>query len=184
MKVYVDSGVFIDFLIGRGHTGPYLRSADRRGRAPARLKGDAEACLSAISERHFGLTSSLTCYEVEEALYRELRRLAAGVPNANRFLIPAARAVTTQTLITIELFRIAMVDLTSTVVIAQCGNLELQRRGIRAADALHITTALAEGAQVFVTTDADLITLDHVFEHASGERLRCVDTDQAISLLA
>jgi predicted nucleic acid-binding protein len=130
------------------------------------------------------MTSSLTCYEVEEAMYRELvRRSDAGISNADRFIIPAARAVITQTLVTMELFDIRLVDLTSTVVASQCGNLELQRRGIRAADALHVTTALAEGAQLFITTDAALIALDNVFE-TSTAWLRCVDTDQAIALLA
>jgi len=79
---------------------------------------------------------------VEEALYRALRGSPTGAANASRFIIPAARAVITQTLMTIDLFNIVLVDLTSAVVTAQCGNLELQRRGIRAADALHITTAL------------------------------------------
>lgn len=184
MKIYIDSGVFIDYLIGRGHTGSYLRTTERRGRVPERLLLDAEECLSRIQERHYGITSALTCYEVEEALYRELRRSAVGVANADRFIIPAARAVTTQALVTIDLFRIAMIDLSSTVVTAQCSNIELQKRGIRAADALHVTTALAEGAEIFVTTDADLIGLDRVLTGATGVALRCVDTDAALSLLA
>lgn len=184
MKVYLDSGVFIDYLIGRGHAGSYLRSTERRGRAPARLLSDAEACLAAILDRHEGITSSLTCYEVEEALYGELRRSAAGIPNADRFIIPAARAVITQTLVTVDLFRVALVDLTAAIVSAQCGNLELQKRGIRAADALHFTTALAAGAGTLITTDSDLLALDSVFESVGGRRLRCVDTDQAINLLA
>jgi predicted nucleic acid-binding protein len=85
---------------------------------------------------------------------------------------------------TMDLFGITLIDLTSAVVTAQCSNLELQRRGIRAADALHVTTALAEHAQILITTDTDLMKLDDVFEGASGERLRCVDTDQALLLLA
>jgi len=183
VKAYLDSGVFIDYLIGRGHTSSYLRATDRRGRPPARLLTDAEACLTAILERHSGITSCLTCYEVEEALYRELRRSVAGVPNADRFIIPAARAVSTQALVTIDLFKITLADLTSAIVTAQCGNLELQKRGIRAADALHVTTTIAECAHLLITTDANLIRLDGVLENATGERLRCVDTDQAISLL-
>ena len=118
MKVYLDSGVFIDYLIGRGHTSSFLRATERRGRAPERLLADAEACFSAIVHRHAGITSTLTCYEVEEAMYRELRRTTNEVPNVDRFIIPAARAVITQTLVTIELFKIALLDLTSAVVIA------------------------------------------------------------------
>jgi len=66
-------------------------------------------------------------------------------------------------LVTIELFKIALLDLTSAVVIAQCDNVELQRRGVRAADALHVTTAIAHGAQVFLTTDDTLLALDNAF---------------------
>lgn len=184
MKVYLDSGVFIDYLIGRGHTSSFLRATERRGRAPKRLLEDAEACFSAIVQRHEGMTSSLTCYEVEEAMYRELRRTTNEVPSVDRFIIPAARAVITQTLVTIELFKIVLLDLTLAVVVAQCDNVELQRRGIRAADALHITTALAHGAQVFITTDAALLALDNAFVNADDLRLRCVETDEALRLLA
>ena len=111
MNAYIDSGVFIDYLVGRGHAGPYLRAADRRGRTPAQLGQDAEACLTRLATGHVTLTSSLTCYEVEEALYRELKRSATGVAHGDRFIVPAARAVITQTLVTINLFVIRMVDL-------------------------------------------------------------------------
>jgi len=184
VKVYLDSGVFIDYLIGRGHTSSFLRATERRGRAPERLLEDAEACFAAVVQRHEGITSSLTCYEVEEAMYRELRRTTNDVPSVDRFIIPAARAVITQTLVTIELFKIVLLDLTSAVVIAQCDNVELQRRGIRAADALHITTALAQGAHVFVTTDNALLALDNAFTNVDGLSLRCADTDKALQLLA
>jgi len=184
VKVYLDSGVFIDYLIGRGHTSSFLRATERRGRPPERLLTDAEACFSAIVQRHAGLTSSLTCYEVEEAMYRELRRSTTQAASVDRYIIPAARAVIMQTLVTIELFKIALLDLTSAVVIAQCDNVELQRRGVRAADALHVTTALAHGAQVFVTTDGNLLALDNTFVNEDGVRVRCVDTDDALTLLA
>jgi len=184
VKVYLDSGVFIDYLIGRGHTSSFLRATERRGRPPERLLADAEACFSAIVQGHEGVTSSLTCYEVEEAMYRELRRSTTEVVSVDRFIIPAARAVIMQTLVTIELFKIALLDLTSAVVIAQCDNVELQRRGIRAADALHIATALAHDAHVFVTTDGNLLALDNAFANADGTRVRCVDTDEALSLLS
>lgn len=89
-----------------------------------------------------------------------------------------------QTLGIIDYFRIELVDLTRHIVTAQCGNFELQDRGIRAADSLHVTSAIAEGADLFITTDANLIRLDNVFENSVGALLRCVDTDQALALLA
>jgi hypothetical protein len=68
MRAYLDSGIFLDYLIGRGHAGAYLRTADRRGRLPAQLGEDAEACLTLLAAKHEAFTSSLTCYEVEEAM--------------------------------------------------------------------------------------------------------------------
>ena len=183
MNAYIDSGVFIDYLVGRGHAGPYLRSADRRGRTPVQLGQDAEACLTKLAAGHLTLTSALTCYEVEEALYRELKRSATGVAHGDRFIVPAARAVITQTLVTISLFGIRMVELTSAIVAAQCQNIELQMRGVRAADALHVTTAVVSGAEVMLSSDDDILKLDGVFTAASGTPLRCVDTDVALTLI-
>lgn len=180
MKVYLDSGVFIDYLVAPGHVGAALRATDRRGRTPERLREDAEACLVAILERHAGMTSSLMGYEVEEALYGALRDSGISHPRA----IPAARDVVIQALVTAQLFRIRLLDLTPAIVMAQCANVELQHRGVRAADALHVMTALAEGADLLVTTDSRLIKLDNVFAGAGGQRLRFVDTDKALALLA
>jgi len=181
VKAYLDSGVFIDFLVGRSHAGPFLRSSARRGREPSQLGKDAEACLERLSLGHVILTSSLTCYEVEEAFYRELKRSAI-VAQGDRFLIPAARALITQTLTIIDLFGIEVVDLTSAIVTAQCQNIELQKRGIRAADSLHVTTAVLAGADLLITADDDLLRLDRVFSTAGGV-LRCVDSDDALSLI-
>jgi predicted nucleic acid-binding protein len=185
VNAYLDSGVFIDYLVAEGHLGSNLRSTKRRGRDPERLRTDAEKCLTSIRNRHSGTTSTVTCWEVEEAMYAELVRQSPGASSsARRHFIPPARQFVIQTLFAIELFRIEIVDLTRRIVEAQCNNFELRRRGIRAADALHITTALAEGAEVLITTDANLIRLDNVFENLAGASLRCVDTDQALALLA
>lgn len=185
MKAYLDSGVFVDYLITEDHPGASLRATKRRGRTPERLRIDAEKCLTAIRHRHAGATSTVTCWELEEAMYGELvRRFPEAGFNTRSVFVPAARLLVAQTLLMIDSFRIELVDLTRRVVDAQCSNLELQQRGIRAADALHVTTALAEGAGVFITTDAALIRLDNVFENSIGAFLRCVDTDQALPLLA
>lgn len=185
MKVYLDSGVFIDYLVAEGHPGFSLRSTKRRGRDPERLRTDAEKCLLGIRQRHRAATSAVTCWEIEEAMYGGLvRQSPAPGSNGKRRLVPPARQFVTQALTTIDFYRIELVDLTRLVVDAQCSNLELQHRGIRAADALHITTALAEGAELLITTDAELIRLDNVFLNSAGAALRCVDTDHALALLA
>jgi len=185
VKAYLDSGVFIDYLVAEGHPGANLRSTKRRGRDRERLRTDAEKCLTAIGERHGGITSTVTCWEVEEAIYAELVRQSPGATSrARRRFISPARQFVMQTLTAVDFFRIEIVNLTRLIVDAQCSNVELRDRGIRAADALHVTTALAEGAELLITTDTDLIRLDSVFENSAGASLRCVDTDQALALLA
>lgn len=117
-------------------------------------------------------------------MYRQLRRFATELRSPDAIIIPAARAVIVQTLAIIELYKIELLDLTFSVVIAQCANVALQMRGIRAADALHVTTALAHGAEVLITRDSTLLALDRALVNANGIRLRCVDTDEALPLLA
>jgi predicted nucleic acid-binding protein len=118
-------------------------------------------------------------------MYGELvRRSPEATVADRRVFVPAARSLVTQTLGTVDSFKIKLSDLTRAVFVAQCSNLELQNRGIRAADSLHITTALAEGAELLITTDSNLIRLDNVFDNSAGATLRCVDTDHAVALLA
>ena len=137
MRVYLDTGVFIDYLSTRGSANALLRSSERRGRFPAEIGADAERLFEKVSRIHVGATSCLTYYEVEEALYRLLAQSAKGISRADTLLIPAARSITTQVQIVVELFNISVLDLTSGTVRLQLQQLDLQTRGIRAADALH-----------------------------------------------
>lgn len=177
MKVYIDTGVFLDHIIDPT-TPQDLRTVERRGRSPERLRADAGLCLLAIRERHAGITSTLTCYEVEEAVYRATRR-SKFAETTERLVIDAARGIAANALEVIDYFRIRVSDLSLAIVRTYLTDARLRDRGIRAADALHITTAMAEGAQVFITGDGRLMALDGVF---AG--LRCLDTDAALALLA
>jgi hypothetical protein len=94
VRLYFDTGVFIDYLNIRGNA--ILRVWDRRGRAPAEIADDAERLFELVGRSHIGGTSCLTYYEVEEALFKHLAQTAKGVSRADRFLIPTARSITTQ----------------------------------------------------------------------------------------
>ncbi len=116
MRVYFDTGVFIDYLSALGNMNAILRSSARRGRTPAAIAEDAQRLFERVGRVHLGATSCLTYYEVEEALYRLLAQSAKGAPRADTFLIPAARSITTQVQIVIELFNISVLDLTPATV--------------------------------------------------------------------
>ncbi|MBD2135833.1 hypothetical protein H6F47_26380 [Sphaerospermopsis sp. FACHB-1094] len=65
VSVYIDTGVFIDYLSPQAIAGSTLRTTQRRGRDPKKLFEDAEDVLKLVSAKHTGATSSLTYYEVE-----------------------------------------------------------------------------------------------------------------------
>jgi len=182
VRVYYDTGAFIDYLSTRGNT--ILRTAGRRGRVPSAIAADAEQLFERVRRVHLGATSCLTYYEVEEALYRLLAQSAKGVSHADSLLIPAARSITTQVQIVVDLFNISVLDLTLGTIRLQLQQLELQTRGVRAADALHAATALAFDADLIVSADDGLLHLDQVLVNLRGARVRCCDTDGALRLVA
>ncbi len=183
MRVYFDTGIFIDYLSTRGSANALLRSSERRGRSPADLAIDAERLFENVRKEHEGATSCLTYYEVEEALYRMLAQSAKGISRADTLLIPAARSITTQVQIVVELFNISVLDLTSATVRLQLCQLDLQTRGIRAADALHAATAIAFDADVLVSADDALLNLDGILVNTRGRKILCRDADSALEIL-
>lgn len=183
MRVYLDTGVFIDYLSTLGNTNAILRSSERLGRAPAEIAADAERLFEKVGSTHSVATSCLTYYEVEEALYRLLAQSAKGVSRADKLLIPLARSITTQVQIVVEIFNVSVLDLTSATVRLQLQQLDLQTRGIRAADALHAATAMEFDADLLVSTDDALLHLDGILVNARGRKILCRDTDLALHLL-
>lgn len=183
MRIYFDVGVFIDYLSIRGNTHAILRASERRGREPAQIASDAERLFEKASRSHIGATSCLTYYEVEEALYRMLAQSAKGVSRADTLLIPAARSITIQVQMVVELFNISVLDLTSGTIRLQLQQLALQTRGVRAADALHAASAIAFDADLLVSTDETVLQLDRILMNGQGRNILCRDTDLAVELL-
>lgn len=116
MKVYIDTGVFIDYLSSQAIAGSTLRPTDRRGRTPQKLLEDAENVLKMIASSHTGATSSLTYCEVEEALFKQFTSVATGMANASTIRVLADRSIVPQTATAIRFFGINVLDLTATTV--------------------------------------------------------------------
>jgi predicted nucleic acid-binding protein len=183
VKVYIDTGVFIDYLSKDAIAGATLRSGNRRGRSPQKLFEDAEKVLKIIAASYTGATSSLTYYEVEEALFKQLTSVATGMANASTIRVLAARSIVPQTVIAVRFFSINVLDLTATIVEEQLRNVELYIRGIRAADALHVASAINFDAEVFISVDEDVLKLDGIIKNKSGELIKFCDTDEALTIL-
>lgn len=183
MKVYIDTGVFIDYLSAQAIAGSSLRSTNRRGRTPQKLFEDAENVLKKVATSHTAATSSLTYYEVEEALFKQLTSVATGMANASTIRVLAARSIVPQTITAVRFFSINVLDLTSTTVEEQLSNVELYVRGIRAADALHVASAINFDAEVLISVDEDVLKLDGVITNKSGVPIKFCDTDIALTIL-
>jgi len=76
-----------------------------------------------------------------------------------------------------------VLDLTATTVEAQLSNVELYVRGIRAADALHVASAINFDAEVLISVDEDVLKLDGVIVNKSGVPIKFCDPDVALTIL-
>jgi len=180
LKIYLDTGIFIDYLTAPASHG--LRTAGRGTRSISQVALDAEKLLRMASQKHQAATSCLTYYEVEEALYKSLALSAKGVPHAQKLLVPAARSLMIQAQGVVQTFGIVALNVTPATIALQLQTTILSTEGIRAADALHIATALEYEAELLVTADEQILNLDNMLSVPSG-KLRCLDSDGALQLL-
>jgi hypothetical protein len=112
-----------------------------------------------------------------------LTRSTKGTSRADALLIPVARSITTQVQMVIDFFKISVLDLTAEIVHLQLRQLDLQTRGIRAADALHAATAIRFDADLIVSADEGLLNLDGTLLNSAVRKIACADTDHALQLL-
>jgi hypothetical protein len=183
VRVYLDTGIFIDYLSVRSGIGTVLRSSPRRGRSPSQLNADAETLLNSIGKKHEGATSVLTYYEAEEALYRELSASTKGISNAQAIIIPSARSLPLQVHTAARLFNISVLDMTAVTIKAQLSNFDLQTHGTRAADAIHIVTAMEFDSDIIVSGDSGILALDRILMNKRANAVICCDSDVALTLL-
>jgi len=183
MRVYVDTGTLIDYLAQAAPAASILGSAHRRGRSITKLFEDARDALTRIVTTHQGATSALTFYEVEEALYKQLVAITKGRPHANSVRVTAARPIVAQALITARLFGLQILEIEERTVESLAEHPILLANAVRAADGLHIISAIDFDADVVLATDAGLLALDQIFANQRGTPIRCCDTDIALTLL-
>jgi len=184
MVVYLDTGIFFDYLIYRSPAGATLRKTKRRGRTLNRLAQDATSCFHRLNTRHNPITSSvLTLFELEHSVFEELKSSSSGLSHKTPFLVASSRATITQGLTVADIYNIKLLDLTNHVVSKMLSEVSLQTKGIQAADSLHIVSAIMNNSEMIISTDKHILRLDNVFTNNAGQQIRCVDTDDALRLL-
>ncbi len=186
MKVYLDTGVFLDYLIYRGHAGLLLREKARRNRTIQQLSTDVTECLNKIQKSHEGFTSSLTLYEAEEALFSAILESSKSIiptPYKHRYIIMSSRIIIPQILTTIDSYDLELLNLSEDIIRRQAYDAELQKRGVRAGDSLHIVTAIISNADIIISTDEDLLCLNEIFTNQNGIPIKCLDTNDSKNCL-
>ena len=156
MRVYVETGILIDYLAQAPFAA--LRPAQRRGRSPRQLYNDAHAVLELISTSHEGAVSAFSFYEVEEALYALVSRAIKGVPNVQAIRLAATRPILIQALY-------------------------FASQGVRVADGLHLMMAAEYDADLLLSADRDILRLNGQILNQGGRLMRCDDTNAGLSLL-
>lgn len=183
MKVYLDTGVFVDYLTYHGFLGSFLRKKGRRNRTVQQLHQDVSDCLDKISKCPDGFTSCLAMYEAEEALFARLMKASRGLSHGKKFAITSSRTLNLQILTIKQVFKLRILDLTEKTFEEEQKQISLQIKGIRAGDSLHMTTAILNDADMIITTDKNLLALDKIFQNAKGTQMQCLDTNIAKRIL-
>ena len=98
-------------------------------------------------------------------------------------MIISSRSLSVQILAIKSYYNLRILDLSESVVIKQVQETQLQIRGIRAADSLHIATAILNNVDIVITTDRHLLGLNRVFQNQNGKYIQCLDTNVAKNLL-
>ena len=178
MRIYVDTGVFIDYLWNRSHLD-ILRTKGRNKRPREDLSRDSLECLDLIRQDHDGFTSIFSYYEIENTYYRRLIGNTRGISNRRDLIVMASRPVNFQLTAVLTRFELTILSLTNEIINQHQQNNILMQRGIRTGDSIHIATAIEGNIDLIISTDRDIKNLDNQISNKNGLLIRCLDTDIA-----
>jgi len=185
MTVYIDTGVFIDYLIYRSLSGKLPRKVQRRRRSMSRLAKDVDSCLSKIKRNNYqALTSTLTLFEIENVMFQNITHyFKKGIAYKDSHVVISARIAINQGIATANTYNIKFLDLNNAIVHQMISSIVLQLKSIQSADSLHIITAIQNNAEIFISTDKHMTDLDNTIQNTNGKLIRFVDTDEALNIL-
>jgi len=189
VRVYLDTGVFVDYLLYRcSIVNSYLRKRGRRNRTIQTLSNDVTVCLSKIgSNTHSAFTSAITFLEVEEIIFDRLKKArtqsSTPIPHYMMHLITEARTSLFQIDGVIATYGISIAEYNRDVIDGVKAAQQLMQQKIQSRDAIHIITAMKENADLIISTDNDILNLHNKIQNDNGNNIRCLDTDQAKRIL-
>ena len=182
--MYLDTGVFYDYLIYRSMMGGVVRTRGRRNRSINQLSQDVEDCLKSFRRNaHDVFTSSITFLEVEESIYERLRRTLPSVDDRHKYLIMSSRPNILQVITICNQYNIDIINFSIDLARKSVENCQLQSLGIRARDTIHLVSAIDVNADLVISTDRHLLNLNRQITNANGNPIQCLDTNDAKNIL-
>jgi len=186
MKVYLDTGVFVDYLVYRCLAAGSLRKKGRRNRNVQNLSDDVFTCLKKIvAQPHTAITSAITFLEVEEIIFTKLKTKQSGntIPNKIVHLITESRSNICQISVTCGIYNIDIIDYAENIIDLVRNNSFLMQKKIQSRDAIHIITAMINNADLIISGDKDILNLNKKVKNNNGNIISCLDTDDAKNIL-
>jgi len=132
---------------------------------------------------HIGITSSLTPFEAEDALFDEMSRSLKGKRDKRKKAVLGSSGISNQVLLIKQFYKLHMVDLREQEFIEKNRQINLQFNGIEAGDSLHMATAILNNADLVISTDKHMLSLNNNFRNSAGNIIQCLDTDGAKLIL-
>lgn len=178
MIIYLDTGIFFDYLIERSHSESILRKNGRSKRDNEQLRNDVEECFKKFSG-HTIITSCITFYETEDAMLKQLKNGEDNIDNRSKLILMSARTVLDQVSLVANMYNIRCIELTSDIFTGIVNNAVLKSNGVKLGDSIHAITAVNEKAELIITGDNHMKKLNEKLINSDGKRIRCLDTDEA-----
>ena len=174
MKIYLDTGFFIDYFSRRSMVTINLRVDSRRGRSIADIQNAADLVIKKLS-RHESITSVISSLEYADNTFKELKKFSFGLPDSTIENFMKNKLEVNILKKRCERDNIKIIPLDLDILTESLNNPEYDELEIY--DAIHIETARTYKVDIMVSTDDDLLKYDRKFG------LRIVDSDIALSLL-
>lgn len=175
MKVYFDTGFFIDYFSSRTMPAILMRTQGRRGRTIHQIQQHAQNIMYNIS-KHELFTSIISIEEYAILSYEHLNQTIKGTYNKKSFIRNIIKTESTKLFNLCIINNIRLIPLDNTIINDAITNEGYDKLDFH--DAIHIKTARDAKSDIIISTDLHLLSHNNIFDG-----IRILDTDEALKLL-
>ena len=180
MKVYLDTGFFIDYDSARNPVAISLRVAGRRNRSLRRVQTDAATTMDKL-RLHHSFTSTLAVIEYERAMFYSLHEMTRGVSSGQQNAEALSKFYAGLFLdIVCRQRHIRVIPLPANLI--RAASVATRASSLELRDAIHLECAIGFDCDMIISPDEHFHRLDRRIT-ISGRPVRIVDTNVAVRML-